>query len=309
MKAVLYGLLLGGATAMSGFAAERADSIYRTGPEQALRDAAAVHAGAVSGLHRDVTASTQGSEPLPVSWIARAELTRTRAIKGPVPPDPLPIMRVEQSSFAMAASGEPGWVSAYGDLRDGGVAVVFDLGHMLVVPSGEGESNVMALVMRAAQIDAIADDAERRATRLGWITNGPTDADRRAALRSSLQAGASWDDIAGAVKPVWPKANPALKDFFTGMIAFAMINGFWSVEDSRPLEFLCRAFLDADERAAPTTMLQLRQVLNWADRVNAPADRALAIERIVACYRTKSAEGLANSLQPYYDQLDPKYGL
>lgn len=306
----LAGLMIGGLTAMHGFAAERADAIYRTGPETAAAHAVAVTAGVVAGLRREVTDATPGDGPVAVAWIARGQLTAPRALKGPAPRAPVDIMREERAAFAMGRGDAPYWIADYGDLAEGGAAVLFvGPDGAMVVPSGRGEQALAELVATVLQIGA-QDPAARLGAALKWLARGPTDAERRVALRLALHGGADWPLLGAAMQAAWPQAGPGLRQFFTGAAGFALTEGLWPDTDPRPVDFICNAFSDADDRAAPGMLMQIKGLLAWSERTGAGPGRAALAQTALACLRArKQARPLGDVLESFYAQFDPKYGL
>jgi hypothetical protein len=306
----LAGLITGGLSAMHGFAAERADAIYRTGPETATARAVAVTAGVVTGLRHEVTAATQGDAPVPTAWIARAQLTAPRALTGPAPHPPVDIARAERAAFAMDPGDDPYWVRDYGDLTEGGAAVVFfGATGAVAVPSGGGEQALADLVATVVHIGSIAP-GDRLGAALAWVAKGSTDAGRRAALRMALHGGADWPTLGAAMQAAWPGAGPRLRQFFTGAAGFALTEGLWPDTDPRPVDFICNAFAGADDRAAVGMLLQIKQLLAWSERAEAGPGRAALAEAALACLRARKADRPPGAeLSAFYDQFDPKYGL
>jgi hypothetical protein len=308
----LLGVMIG-ALAMNSFAAERADAIYRTGPETSLAKCSLVVVGRVSGLVREVSAKTAG-EPVPTAWTARGQLVNLRAIKGRLTSDRIAIARNEQAMFAMSHLDEPGWTRAYGELIDGSVAVAFFDGATpdkpsLVVPSGTGEEDLRLLLSQIAHADALTDHQARIAVEAGWLTQAASEAERKAALRMLLRDQAPWQRVGTSIQAVWASSSPQLRQFFTGAAGFGLIEGIWPASDEHPVAFMCRAFMDADDRASTGMMLQLKQVLAWAERDGASDAEARIGARIKECYRQRLAKPLGPELKAYFDRLDPQFGL
>jgi hypothetical protein len=294
---------------MNGFAAERADAIYRYGPETATASAVAVVTGRVVDLTRRITATTAGA-PTAMTWTTEGRLVDLRPLKGPLPQGEIAIRRAEQAMFAMTPRAEPSWTLDYGELVEDGAAVAFlartDPPEVtLVVPSGEGEQDLAGVAASAAKIASLKDPDARHGALLAWLAAGPTVPARQAAIRLLLGERVGWHEVRAALAKAWPSADPRARQFFVGAAGFAMVERIWPADDKGPVDFMCRAFLEAEPRWQPAFMLPLNHVLAWTDRDDvAPAEARLG-STIVACFRARQAAGpLGPELQPYFDQLD-----
>jgi hypothetical protein len=179
----------------------------------------------------------------------------------------------------------------------------------MAVPSGRGEQALADLVATVVQIGSLAP-GDRLGAALRWLAKGPTEAERRAALRLALHGGADWLSLAAAMQAAWPGAGPQLRQFFTGAAGFAVTEGLWPSADPGPVDFICHAFADAEDRAAVGMLLQIKQLLAWTDRHAAEPGPAAIAATALACLRArKAARPLGAELSAFYAQFDPKYGL
>ncbi len=313
MTRVLAGLILG-ALSMNNFASERADAIYRIGPETLLRETSLVAVGKLSKLTKDVTTETEG-EPIPISWTVSGEITKLSSIKGQLRFPNIAIVRKEQAMFAMGSLDEPSWTQDYGELIDGATAIVFVNQSVsntadLVVPNGSGELNLYQLLKQAEHVASFTDKNTRITAVAQWFNQATTNAEKKAALRMLLHDKAPWPIVSKAIEAIWKDSNAQLQQYFTGISGFGIMSGVWPASDEQPLSFLCREFINADARLASGIMLQLKQLLIWSEREKTNIAMIRIGQIITDCYRQRLANKPLNSeLKKYFEQLDPKYDL
>ncbi len=301
---------------MSAFAKSSADDIFRTGPETLAAQTPVVVVGRAAQLGIEVEKAMQGESATPLAWTVRGVIDSGRTLKGKLRNQVIEFARRETSPFAAYEPPVPYWLADYGNLREGGDVVVFvssaePLAVSLVVPSGSGEQNLVALVAQASRIAALEGEESKRAAQLRWLHSAKTDAERRAALRSLVQARIEWNVLSAQLINLWSAWASTLREFMVGLIGYAIKEGVWPAGDTRPTQFMCRAFLqEQSPERQPIAMLPLKTLLTWTDEDGQQDGRTEIRDAVVDCLRQRRTAGpLGGQLQQQYEQLDPKFGV
>jgi hypothetical protein len=281
---------------------DRADQIFRTGPEELVASSSTIVTGTVSGYSREVQKSSAPNVGgLPIEWTAHAQIDRPIPLKGKPPAAPIHFSRHELSFMAPTNATGPIWEMDFGELKPDGQAVLFfsEGPEPRVVPTGEGATDLVTLVKEIVRIQAMPDPGMQREAWLQYLANGPSAEGCRVALRSLVRAGAEWSQIETGVASLPPNAD--LRAFAFAFVAFHVAAETWGKDPERPVDFLCRTFsaerdVEQQLRALQSFKLLLR-------------DAAQPLRgRLLACLQAWQSRGLSDpQLIHEYQQIQTQY--
>jgi hypothetical protein len=300
----------------------RADEIYRTGPETLIARSSTILAGPVSNYSRKVESQSQGgADSIPLKWVVNGVLEEPQVLKGQALSGAIPFSRSEQSVVLPKDPSIADWEAVYGDLAQDGQVVVFLGGASResiakVLSSGAGEQNLISLVKGVVQIQAVGDPSERLEHWLTYLKGAPSDAGRKAALRSFIAEGGGWLNLD-------PVLDQSLKDsrlsrdfraFGFGIIAFNVTQEKWGDARDAVVDFLCRVFgSERDPKLAMQYLYSLGLIFKYCDDENFRAQRRTVRRRFEGCLEQRSSLKIAGGpaveqyLEEQYQNLRSKY--
>lgn len=293
---------------------QRADAIYRHGPETLAARAHAIYAGPIARYSKQVTEMSQpGPDGFPLKWVVSGRIEQPAVLKGAPPAGGMaPFIRAEQSGMLPQPPLLAAWERELGDLQPGGEVLLFFQGDpakpsLTVLPAQAGEAGLAARVREFVALQAQADPARRSAAWLAYLQSTPHDEGRKAALRALLAAPTpDWTALQGALQAVLAApSGAALRPYATGIVAFGVMQEQWGTHQADAIDFLCRQF-SAIQNAdtALNQLLTLKLVLNHlSDEATAAVRRPLQ-QRVLQCLKQRAAAGpLPPGLAQQYEQL------
>ena len=294
-----------------GASSNRADQLYRDGPERLTARSAAIVAGPVANYTKQVTErSNQRPDGVPLKWVAAGQVDQPETIKGRAAGS-MRFRRPEQVGFLPEQSPIPEWQTNYGEFGPGDSAVIFLVGEPAdaiidVVPSGSGERDLKGLVRDIAAIQA-RPASEREAAWIAYLDRSSTDEGKKAAIRSLLDARAEWAKVApGFERLLWnPQTTSAIRAFAFGAAAFGVTEEEWKPGPREAVDFLARIFeTESNPRQALQYILTLKLVLQYADEEAARKSREPLRRRVFdAMSRRAASIPLDAALRQQYEQI------
>ncbi|MGH9631057.1 MAG: hypothetical protein ACRD7E_22345 [Bryobacteraceae bacterium] len=313
MRSLPYTTLLGGMMALTSFASQHADEIYRTGQETLIGESAAIVAGPVSNYSKDVVSQSQpGPDGVPLKWVVSGRVENPQLLKGQGRPGPVDFSRPEQSMLVPKDPSKPHWEDVYGELGSGDRVVLF-LGPepasnvLAVVPSGTGERDFIGLVKDIVALQSIPDQGARVKRWIAYMDGASADEGRKAALRSLVAVPVAWEQMRPALENMLgaPQISPGFRAFVFGIVAFAVMEEKWGAEQQNAAGFLCRLFLaERDARLALQYILHLKLILRYGDSEKHRKAREPVLHQVVDCLRRRETMGgLDPQMQEQYRQI------
>ncbi len=304
--------------AASAFEAQRADHIYRIGPETLVARSGAIYTGAVAQYSKRILEMSQpGADGFPLKWVVSGRIQGPVPLKGPSHAGPLEFTRAEQSGMLPHPPSSVPWEMQFGDLARDDRAVVFLLGEpaapeMKVLPSGPADRDLASLVSNIVAIQGIADPPKQLAAWAHYLETASIDEGRRAALRSLIASPAvDWARMQTVLLRVL--ANPALSSnirvFAFGIVAFAVTQGKWGAQELDAVDFLGRQFeSERDPKTALQQILNLKLVLGYASEEAAATGRQPLRHHIIECLKRRAGMApLPPALVEQYKQIGASY--
>lgn len=293
---------------------QRADAIYRFGPETLAARAHAIYAGPIARYSKQVTEMSQpGPDGFPLKWVASGRIEQPAVLKGTPPAGGMaPFIRAEQSGMLPQPPQVAAWERELGDLQPGGDVLLFFQGDpvkpsLTVLPAQAGEAGLAARVREFVAIQADLDPARRNAAWLAYLQSTPHDEGRKAALRALLATPApDWLALHSALQAVLATPPGAgLRTYATGIVAFGVMQETWGTHQADAVDFLCRQFSTTQNvDAALNQLLTLKLVLNHLSDETAAAARRPLQQRVLLCLKQRAAAGpLPPALAQQYEQL------
>jgi hypothetical protein len=300
-------------------AADRADQIFRIGPETLVASSSTIIAGRVSHYHKDVLKVSQpGSDGFPLEWKITAELADPVTLKGSSVPQPIAFSKLEHSFMSPVPTQNPRWEQDYGELVPDGAVVLFFSGAdsqtiRKVLPGGTGEQDLGAMVKDIVSIQRLTDPKERIRRWLAYLSSASMSEGYRVALRSLAHAGAPWQEIEPALRNILKQAGPSpdVRAFSFGFVAFNITQNTWKAHSSAALDLLCTSFSgQADPRLALRNLSSLSLVLHYTSEQPAQASRRALREQAVKCLRGWASLGFADKdLAEEYKRMRQQYAI
>jgi hypothetical protein len=297
------------------YATNRADEIYTTGPEIVTAHAEGIIAGPVSAYSREVLSTSEppGPDAIPLQWTVSGRVDNPVALKGPATGS-VSFTRAEGSILIADTLEIPSWERAYGDVHPTGQVVLF-LGDdpakpLLVVPSGEGELDLLSLVRDVVAIQTRPPGAQLDAW-LTFLDASKTASGREAALRSLVHMNADWKRVRPGLDRLL--ANHLLDDrmraFAVGIVVFGLTKNKWAQDQAPVAEFLGRQLATARSPSlALQYVLQMKLALRYAMEEAARDARAPVRTQIVAALlRNESALSTSPQVAEQYRQIRAAY--
>jgi hypothetical protein len=297
---------------------QRADHIYRIGPETLVAQSFAIHTGRVSEYSRRILEmSPSGPDGFALKWVISGRIDQPVSLKGPLPEGPVTFSRAEQSGMLPQPASRVRWEMEFGDLGREDGAVVFlqrqpAASEMIVLPTGHGDRDLATLVRGIVGIQAIADPPKQLAAWASYIERAPMDEGRRAALRSLIASPmVDWPRMEVVLSHVLANAalSSAIRAFSFGIVAFAVMHEKWGDEQLTAVDFLGRQFeAERDPRVALQQILNLKLVLGFASEAAAADARQPLRQHIIACLKRRAARApLPPELMEQYKQVGASY--
>jgi hypothetical protein len=298
---------------------ERADQIFRIGPETLVGSSSVIVTGRIASYHKEITKVSQpGSDGFPLEWKVTAGLAEPVTLKGSPVSGPVAFSKVEQSFMSPAPRQDPRWQQQYGELAEGGSAVLFFSGTdaknpQQVLPTASGEQDLAALVREIVSIQRLSSPRDRVGRWLSYLGGQPSNEGYRAALRSLVRDGASWQQLEPALRKTLTQSNLSadVRAFSFSFVAFDITQNAWQANDSAALDFLCTSFSNqSDPKLALRYLSGLSLVLRYASEQPQQASRRTLRDRTVKCLRTWASLGFSDrSLEEEYQRLSRQYSI
>jgi len=300
-------------------AADRADQIFRIGPETLVTSSSTIIAGHVSHYHKDVLKVSQpGPDGFPLEWKITAELADPVTLKGSPVSKPISFSRIEHSFMSPVPTQNLRWEQDYGELVPDGAVVLFFSGadsqtiHK-VLPGGTGEQDLAALVKDIVSIQRLTDPKERIQRWLAYLASGSVSEGYRVALRSLAHTGAPWQDFEPALRNILMQASlsPDVRAFTFGFVAFNITQNRWEAHSSAALDLLCTSFSgQADHGLALRNLGSLSLVLHYTSEQPVQASRRALREQAIKCLRSWASLGFADhDLAEEYKRIRQQYAV
>lgn len=291
---------------------QRADQIYRTGPETLIAESSAVVAGPATDYSRRVISMSQPeSDGFPLKWIADGQIRQPQVLKGQPKLTVFRFSRPEQSLFIMEDSSDLYWEEIYGELRSGEQAVLFIDGEteksiLKVVPSGKGEQDLIALVKDIVKIQALQQADDQTENWLQYLRSSSSDEGRKAALRSLVNTSVEWAKLAPELNRLLTnlKNSADIRAFSFGIAAFGVIEEKW-VNHHQTVDFLCRRFLAENDAELTMQYLQhLKLILHYSNDESFRKTRQSLRQQVLDCLKRREAAGrLDTQLAAQFKQI------
>jgi hypothetical protein len=293
---------------------DRADQVFRIGPEDLVARSSSVVAGSISDYSKEVQRySGTGPNAIALEWVARGRIDGPTVFKGAPPPAPISFSRQERSALSPGPSAVPIWELAFGELKPSGQAILFidSGGGLEALPNGTGDQDLIALVKDIVRIQGIRDAGLQRRSWLQYLITAPTSEGRRVALRSLAHGGVDWRQMAPALTQFWsePATSPDLRAFAFGFVAFQLTSQAWSDAPGEPGNFLCRVFSAEKETEQQLRYLQnIKLLLSYTVEEPRQDSRRPVQQSILGCLATWASRGLTDrDLQQEYNQIIQRY--
>ena len=293
---------------------DRADQVFRIGPEDLVAQSSSIVAGSIVSYSREIQRySAPGPDAIALVWTAQGRIDNPTTLKGAPPPVPIRFSKPERSFFLAPSSTTPIWETAFGELAPSGRAVLFfgeDAGPR-VLPSGSGDQDLIALVKDIVRIQAIRDPDQQRRSWLQYLAGAPSMEGRHAALRSLVRAGAGWSEMEPALTQlaIAERTPPDLRAFAFGFVAYQVTVQTWGARSKGSLDFLCQMFSAETGTEQQLRYLQsFKLLLSYAVEEPRQESRRLVQQSIMGCLETWASHGLSvRELRQEYNQVRQKY--
>ena len=300
-------------------ATERADQLFRIGPETLVASSSSIVTGHISNYHKEVLKVSQpGPDGFPLEWKVTGELADPVTLKGAPVSGPLPFSKIEQAFMSPLPSPHPRWQQQYGELAPDGVAVLFSSGTAAtdfqeVLPSAAGEQDLAALVKDIVNIQRLPDPKDRVARWLAYLSAGPSPEGHRVALRSLARDRAAWSQLEPVLRKLLNQANlsPDLRVFTFSFIAFNITQNTWEANNPAAMDLLCGTFSNqADPKLTLRSLRAFSILLQYVSEKPLPPPRQPLRDQAVRCLHRWASLGFANQeLAEEYKRLSRQYAL
>ena len=302
---------------------QRADHIYRMGPETLTAHSFAVYAGPVARYSKQVTEPSP-PEPgaVPLTWVVSGRLEQPEVLKGQPPrAGAVPFIRQEQTDEIPPRRAVASWERALGHLQAGADAVLFFEGDpskpvLTVLPDSRSnraaDPGLAALVRDIVGIQSRPGEAAQISAWLAYLRTARSDDARQAALRSLVASKSTdWPLLQPALQTLLASLPPAagMRSFVTGIVAFGVMQQRWGTQQPDAVDFLCRQFeATQDDGLAVHQLLTLKLVLNHLSDEATAVQRQPLRQRIFQSLKQRAASGpLAPAVQQQYEQIRAAY--
>jgi len=303
--------------ALTSATAYRADEIYRAGAETLIAQSSTILAGPVSNYSKHIlTQSQPGTDGIPLKWAVSGQLEKPQILKGQAIFEPIRFSRSEQSIFLPKDPSVADWETTYGELAPNDQAVLF-LGNtssesiLKVLPSGDGERDLVGLVKDIISLQANDNAVERVRDWLSYLERARHDEGRRAALRELIHAPVKWTELEPVLQRLIVKSQvgPNLRAFGFGIVAFAVTEQKWGPSQLQAVNFLCRLFSDEqDTKLVLQYILTIKQVLRYSyDDVLRSMTKPEGQQLLDCLKRRESMRALDPPIQQQYQQIRASY--
>ena len=302
----------------TSFGRQRADQIYRTGPETLIAQSSTILSGPISKYSRNVELRSQnGADSIPLKWVVSGLLDEPDALKGQAPSGGIRFSRPEQSVILPKDSSGGNWEAVFGELDADDQVVIF-LGDtspesiLNVLPSGADEQNLIGLVRDVVKIQAIGDQSERVSRWLSYLKSAPSDEGRKAALRSFIAGGGEWTELESVLDQSLKNSRLSrdVRAFGFGIVAFNVVKERWGASRGAVLDFLCRIFVaERDPKLAMQFLYSLGLIFNYCDDEDFAAQRRAVRRRLEGCLEQRPSlkisggPGVEHYLEEQYQEL------
>lgn len=270
----------------------RFDEMFTNGLETMIAESGAIVAGPVLHFAKEVKEQSQGSAPIPVTWVITGQVESPETLKGEMPIVSLHLRREERSPFLPPPVPVPSWEAEYSPWQPDDKAVVF-LGKMpseilLVLPSGTGNRDLISLVRLIVSHYAM-DPVEQANAWRKHLHNGvkAVGESKRIALRSLMKLTTNWSEEAPTLYAVMRDGDSDLRRYAYGIVAHAIVNEKWS-DASESVKFLCTQFeKETDARIADNYREYVNLVLQFTNVENFRPQRKALNEQLRNCLKDR----------------------
>ncbi|MHC4063352.1 MAG: hypothetical protein ACYSUQ_07380 [Planctomycetota bacterium] len=273
----------------------RTDLVFTTGVETEVAKSATVLVGGVADYQQEVQRSSGPPSDVPSEWLVKARLASPECLKGVAPPIAVGFTRQERSWMLPPPDSMLYWEPPYGDLVDGGRAVVF-LGEgpeppvLRVVPTGKGEQGLATLVSDIVRFRALAGSEEKFKAWTGYLASVETDEGKRAALRALCYSGAKWERLQSPIGRLLSdgKVTPPVRGYAFGIVTYYVVKERWDPQTEQAVDSLGETFLR--EKNADLTVEYLGNlgiILNHCRQARIPEERQAVRDAIVECVKQR----------------------
>jgi hypothetical protein len=281
---------------------QRADQIFRTGPETLVAASSSIVAGPISHYSKEILKSTESDpDSLPVEWKVTGEIDAPRTLKGTPRPSPLRFSRIERSFLSATRSPAPYWAQPYGELSSSGGVVLFysseDGDAAEVLPSGAGELDLAALVKDIVSIQSIAEPKRQIDRWLAYLGGGHGDTAARVALRSLAHLSVEWPQLEPAIKKILsgPNVSRDTRDYAFAFSVFRLSHDAWQKEAPTAVEFLCSSFqAQKDPKSQLRYLDSLSLLFDYYSRQPIVESRRPLRQRVENCWKAWANSGIAD---------------
>jgi hypothetical protein len=298
---------------------QRADQIFRTGPETLVAASSGIIAGHISHFAKEVLSSSPpGPDGFPVEWKATGEVDEPRTLKGTPRPAPIHFSRLERSFVSAAPTPAPRWAQQYGELSATGDVVLFysspdDQTPSDIFPSAAGEQDLAALVKDIVSFQSVAEPKKQIDGWLAYLNSSRSGEASRVALRSLVQLSVEWGQIDPVMRKLLssPDVPRDTRDYAFAFVAFQITHDVWQKEVGAALELLCSAFqAQKDANSQVRNLDGLLLVLDFTSKEPLQDSRRPLRHRIETCLKSWASSGVAAqaSLEEY-KRLQQRYKL
>lgn len=295
----------------------QADEIFKTGTETLIEQSSNILVGPVSNYQKDVVLLSQPeSEGVELKWIISGQLENSRALKGRTPSWAIKFSKAEQSIILPRDLSTAEWEDAYGELSPKDLAVIF-FDHtspdkiLKVLPSDNGERDLVTLVSDIVPIQANNDSVQRTQQWLTYLKHTRLDEGRKAALRTLIQVPVKWADLEHVIEHLIldPQVGNAMKVFIFGIVTFAVTENMWEVDNPKPVNFLCQMFsTEKNTNLTLQYLLNIKKVLSYSYDETTSSMSKPAGQQILVCLKRQEALGsLELPIQQQYQQIHDSY--
>jgi hypothetical protein len=306
---------LGGFMLMTGFAAQSADQVYQSGPESLALSSWSIVAGPVSSYTRQVTTSSQGTEPIPLTWSISGRVDQPQVLKGaPVSPG-LSFLRPERSIIVPPDPAVPAWQRDYENLDSNDLVVLFFEGDraqpkITPLPSGKGSRDLVSLIREIVPIQAIQKPDERTDAWLKYLAATGSNEGRKVALRSLLGLQAPWPKLAPPLEFLMggARVDADMRAYIFGCVTFAVMKEKFGPQQLDATEFLGRQLIaEGNPQITLQYVLNLKLLLRFTSEASQAATRAPLQARIADALKRRAARGLTPEVSEQYKQIQAAY--
>jgi hypothetical protein len=287
----LFLLTIVGLSHERGAAMQRADDQYSSGLETLVQQSKAIVIGPVDHFSKRVLLTHEQSGT-PLRWEISGGLQNPKVLKGR-PAVPVKFA-VQEQSLMLEKQDKEYWESDFSGWQTGDAAVIFfrdteGKEGMRVYPSGSGDRDLATIVDHIARIQAINDPAQRFAAWIAAVKSGKSLAERKAALRSVLAFGKSWDEVSPAFRTAMEQ--PDMRDFTFALVAYCIRTEQWS-DALPPAEFLCeRLDSEKDSNRILSYLDSFGILLGFANQEDHRTERAPLQKQLRSCLRQQCIVG------------------